>query len=95
MRGHHLSPRPLCDVYDEFKGTQRESTGLNGSQQEFKVSSKGAKGGQRASQKSKNVGKMICQTSLLNFDVEKIEKGDRCRAPGPGVAVCGGPFYYV
>ena len=36
---------------------------------------KRAKGGQRASQKAKNVGKMICQTSMLNFDVEKYGKG--------------------
>ena len=53
MRVHHLSPHLLRDVYDEFKGSQRESTGLNGSQQEFKGSSKGVqkefKGGQRGS----------------------------------------------
>ena len=49
-----------------------------------------AKGGQRGSQKIKNAGKMTCQKSMLNFDAEKIEKGDKCRAPGPGLAVLGG-----
>ena len=47
MRVHYLSPHLLCDVYAEFEGSQRESTGLNGSQQEFKGSLKVAKGGQR------------------------------------------------
>ena len=56
---------------------------------------KGPKGCQRGSKKANKSGKMTCQKSMLNFDAEKVEKDDKCHAPGPGVAVWGGPFYYV
>merc|ERR1712148_124215 len=44
LRGRHLSPLLLRDVYDEFKGSQRGFKGnskFKGSQREFKGSSKG------------------------------------------------------
>ena len=34
-------------------------------------------------------------TNCCKQVAEKIAKDDKCHAPGPGVAVRGGPFYYV
>ena len=79
---------------DMPKGAKTSQKGANIESKIHQKLPKRAKGGQRASQKAKLVGKITCQKSRHNFDAEKND-GDRCRAPGTEAAVRGGPSYNV
>ena len=79
LRGHHLSPHLLRDVYDEFKGNQRESKGVQRESKGVKGSSKGIQSSKGVNGSSKGVRRGPKGAKGSSNGVQKEFKGSTKR----------------